>query len=80
METDDEDLGTTIFSRKKNIKDDTYDLFDCVFFKVALVLKIYIFLCSLNWKWLGLHMYTIHGKGADIPFFCVSATVQYWYR
>ena len=23
---------------------------------------------------------TVHGRGADLPFFCVLATVQYWHR
>ena len=25
-------------------------------------------------------LYSVNGLGADLPFFCVSATVQYWYR
>ena len=25
-------------------------------------------------------MYTLHVRVADLPLFCVSATVQYWYR
>ena len=24
--------------------------------------------------------YTVHGRGADLSFFCVSTTVKYWYR